>query len=361
MRYRQHYGLVIATMALLISSGLASCNRPAPEAEAPALDATATPQSSPTAPPSQDTQPLEVTRALLAAELQLSKPWKIAYVLKTTNPQSPYTLRVKDGAIAAGEQLGVDVQIFTTGKEGPVPEFVEDQIKEILKVIDQGDFDGMVIAPAESVRVAPVIERAIAAGIPTIAMDTPVNTDRILSYVKFDNFAVGKAIGEWVVEQLGGSGKVVILNGPLEQQNAVDRRDGFLDGLKSGNIEVLAMESASWELAAAQEITRRWLAEFSEIDALISANDRMAIGAIEEIAAANRQGILVTGLDAVEAGLQAIQQGQLALTVDQRPETQALLAVKMLVLHLEGQQTFPAITPVPDIPLVTAENVEDYL
>lgn len=103
------------------------------------------------------------------------------------------------------------------------------------------------------------------------------------------------------------------------------------------------------------------MAEFPELDALIAANDRMAIGAIAEIEAANRQGILVTGLDAVAEGLQAIQQGQLALTVDQRPETQALLAVKMLVLHLERQQTFPAIAPVPDIPLITAENVEDYL
>ena len=56
------------------------------------------------------------------------------------------------------------------------------------------DIDGIKIAPADSIRLVPVAEKATRAGIPVIAMNTPLNTQQKLTFVGFDNFAGGKLI-----------------------------------------------------------------------------------------------------------------------------------------------------------------------
>jgi ribose transport system substrate-binding protein len=192
-------------------------------------------------------------------------------------------------------------------------------------------------------------------------MDTAVNSDQLLTFVVFDNFTAGRVIGEWVVEQLGGAGKVLILEGPPDQQNALDRRNGFLAGLRSGDIDVLDTQSADWEIEPAQEITTAWLQQYSDIDAILAANDDMALGAAEAVGEAHRQGIVITGFDATDVGLAAIKAGHIAATVDQSPDQQARLAIQLLIRHLETGETFPPIIFMPDIPLVTQENVGDYV
>ena len=81
----------------------------------------------------------------------------------------------------------------------------------------------------------------------------------------------------------------------------------------------------------------------------------------EAVIEAHRQGIMITGFDATDVGLAAIDAGQVAATIDQAPGKQARLAIQLLLRHLEKGETFPSIIFMPEIPLVTQENVGDYL
>jgi ribose transport system substrate-binding protein len=168
-------------------------------------------------------------------------------------------------------------------------------------------------------------------------------------------------MGEWVVEQLGGSGNVVILEGPLGQQNAEDRRNGFLEGLESGDIEVLDMQTAQWQRSEALRVTEDWLQRFPEIDAIIASNDEMGLGASEAVAASGREGIIITGFDANNDALIAIQEGRMHATIDQVPDKQARQAVQLMVQHLENGTTFPPRIPWQDITMVTQENIDEFL
>ncbi len=307
------------------------------------------------------------TSSIDLTPVKATRPWRIAFVpkfkfLQETGKLSSYWQPAWEGARQAGQDLSVKVELVTARVPGSSDaEYVEPQIRLVADMIKRGDVDGLVIAPFDSIRLAPVVDKAVAAGIPTIAMDTPVNTDRLLTFVVFDNVKAGQVLGEWVVKQLGRPGKVLILDGPPDQQNAVDRRNGFLAGLKTGNIDVLDARSADWEIEPAKKITAAWLAEYATVDAILAANDNMALGAAQAVAEARRPGIIITGFDATDAGLTAVQAGQMSATIDQAPAKQARLAVQLLVRHLEKGEKFPPAIFLSDIPLVTKVNVEDYM
>ena len=310
---------------------------------------------------------LEPTPVDLEIERQATQPWRIALVVKDEDLSSmenisDYWLSAWRGAEQAGRDFGVEVELLMLPEPcAPQPDCVEPQIRLIAGLIERGETDGLVIAPFDSNRLVPVVEKAIDAGIPTVAMDNAVNSDKLLTFVMFDNFAAGRVIGEWVVEQLGGTGTALVLEGPPDQQNALDRRDGFLAGLRSGDIDVLDTQRSDWSVELAGEAARAWLDEFSDIDVILAPSDREAIAVAEAVAEANRQGILITGFNATDVGLKAIADGQIAATVDQSPDQQARLAIQLLIRHLETGETFPSIIFMPDVPLVTRENVENYV
>lgn len=349
---------VCLLLSLFLVMGCQSTPVPLPEADEP----------TPISERSEESAPLEeIPEMDLSQEIKASKPWRIAFVVKDRDygnqgELQTYWLRAWEGAEQAGANFGVEVKLGAVSQPcATYAECVEPQIQLIAQLIEEGETDGMVVAPMDSNRLAAVVDKAIESGIPTVVMDTPLNSEQLLTFVVFNNFKAGQVMGEWVVETLAGSGNALILEGPEYQQNAIDRRNGFLAGLQSGEINVLDTQPANWEVEPAKEITEKWLQEFSQIDVILAANDDMALGAAAAINEANRQNIIVTGFDAVEVALQAVAKVELAATIDQLPSEQARLAIQLLLRHLEQDETFPSIVLIPEISLISKENVEDFL
>ncbi|MEA5418726.1 sugar ABC transporter substrate-binding protein [Spirulina sp. CCNP1310] len=295
-------------------------------------------------------------------EIKASQPRRVVFALKDTyDPETGehgdlYQAQVWAGAVAAGEDFGVTVELLPN----QCHTCAEDQIRAIANRIEAGDVDGLVVMVTDSVRLANVIERAIAQGIPVIAMDTPVNSDQLVSFIVFDNVAGGKLMGEWVVEQLGGKGNVLLLNGALAQQNALDRQQGFLMGLNTGNIDILETQTGEWSEEKAEEITTDWLARFPDVDAIVAANYAMAQGASNAaVKAGRREEILITGFDAMPPVMEALKAGAIDATINQMPDFQARLSLQLLLRHLENGEDFPDRIFLPRIHLIDRTNVED--
>lgn len=282
-------------------------------------------------------------------------PWRLAFLMKNFAWASPYWRRTHEGAESARQGLGVYLRVLGVEQYG-----IEAQIRSLDNLIREGRIDGVIIAPVDTNRLSPVVEKAVAAGIPVIVYDTPLNAEGVLTFVGFDNFKAGRLLGRWVVEQLGGRGNVLILEGPQGNQNALDRRNGMLAGLREGDINVLGLRSGHWQRQEAQRITAGWLERFSDIDAILAADDVMALGAADAIDSAARQGIIVTGFDANADALLAIRYGRMHATVDQLPKQQARHAVELMVRHLESGTEFPPTQLWSDIRLITAENVIEF-
>ncbi|NJO20622.1 MAG: sugar ABC transporter substrate-binding protein, partial [Spirulinaceae cyanobacterium RM2_2_10] len=166
--------------------------------------------------------------AIATPELTATQPWKIIFAVK--DRLDPATGRIVDpnwerawqGAQVAAADFGIEVVLLPNDCQT----CVEEQIRAIGALIAQGEADGLAIGAVDSLALVPVVEKAIAAGIPVVAIDTPLNSDRLVTTVGFDNFTAGQVMGEWVAGQLPADSSVAILNGPPDHQNAVERREG---------------------------------------------------------------------------------------------------------------------------------------
>lgn len=282
-----------------------------------------------------DMQVSEVLPELIPAR----QAWPLVYVLKTRSV--PYWQRMESAALQWSQTLGVNLTVV--GSEHPqTAQFVEDQILLVNQQLEAGTLKGLLLGPADSLQLVPIVEKAAAQGIPVITLDTPVNTDAPLCFVGFDNRAAGQAIGAWVVEQLGGKGRVLILEGSQHHDNAIERSQGLLTGLRTGKeMIVLDRQPGDWDYQQAQKLTETWLRQYSQVDAIVAANDDMALGAIAALKAANRRDVLVTGFDGSEAALESIATGEMAATIDQVPEAQVHLALQLMITYLEKPQPLP--------------------
>lgn len=313
-----------------------------------------------------DTQTETQANIDLETERIATKPWKITFVTKAPNYEElseyDYWSVTWRGMEKAAKDFGVNVELaYITDPCANELDCIEAQIKLISEYLNSKNTDAMIIAPMDANRLVPVTETLIEKGVPVIALDSAINTNKVLSLVSFNNFQAGKVMGEWLVKKLEDNSNVLILEGVTSQRSAIDRRNGFLAGLEQGNINVLASQSALWDKDMAEKITTEWLQQFSDIDAIMCANDTMALGALSALQKAGRSDILITGYDAIQDVIEAIAKGDIAATIDQSPDIQARIALQMMIRHLETKESLPPIIYMPEIKVVSEENVQTSL
>lgn len=118
-------------------------------------------------------------------------------------------------------------------------------------------------------------------------------------------------------DSIGGKGEVTELQGQLGDDSAANRHKAFQAALKKyPNIKCVDTQVASWDQAKAMSVTETWLVSHPNVAAIYSANDTMALGAIEALKAKGKNGkIKVCGCDGTKAALTAISSGDLLCTI----------------------------------------------
>ena len=166
-----------------------------------------------------------------AATISSAHAADILIGLITKTDANPFFVKMRDGADAKGKELGVKVQNFAGKFDGDN----DTQVAAIENLISAGA-KGILITPSDTKAIVPVVQKARAAGILVIAVDTPLDPiDAADATFATDNFKAGVLIGEWAAKTLG-AGKVktahVAFLDALENQPTVDvaRDQGFMKG-----------------------------------------------------------------------------------------------------------------------------------
>ncbi len=204
---------------------------------------------------------------------------------------------------------GVHVDIRTANDDS------RRQVEDIRSFIEEG-VDLLVVAPNEADPITPVVEEAYNHGIPVIVVDRKISSDKYTAYIGADNYEIGKAVGEYIVNMLKGHGSVVEITGLKSSTPAEERHQGFIDVLSSyPGIKLLASEDGAWQRERAHQCMDALLTRFPQFDVLYAHNDRMAAGAYEAAAAMNRtDGMRFIGIDALPGagnGVESILGGEL--------------------------------------------------
>src|SRR5688572_22019715 len=255
----------------------------------------------------------------------------------------------------AASQPGVEL-IAVDSKED-----VATQLGQVENFVAQ-KVDVIVLIPANTDAADPMTKAAQDAGIPLVYVNRiPANLPEGVAYVGSDSIQAGIMQAEWLAEQLGGKGNVVIMNGNLAQEAAQKRTEGEKQVFATfPDIQIIKEDTANWSRSEGLALMENWLASGDQIDAVASNNDEMAIGAIQAIEAAGKLGeILVGGVDASPDALQEMDKGRLDVTVFQNAKGQGEGAIKVAIALARGEQV-EQITWIP-FELVTPENYKQYM
>ncbi len=298
--------------------------------------------------PDPRTEPAASAPPSALPPIDVTRPWRIGFVAKTGDPRSAYWQLATEGARRAASEAGIELIVRPPQSETDV----DGQQTIVAELVDD-DIDAIVLAPTSSQLLAAVVEDAADAGVAIVVLDTPLNSPAVRTFVGVDNLGAAERSGAWVARRIGDGASVALLLGSPGQQNAIERRDGVLLGLRDADISVIGVETAHWDRATAYRISLEWLQRFDELDAIVASNDEMALGALRAADELSRDDLVVTGYDASPAAREAIADGALAATVDQAPGEQGSLAVRAAIGILEGQPV-PAVLRL-EAPLVTQE------
>lgn len=189
------------------------------------------------------------------------------------------------------------------------------QIRQIRELINR-KVDVLIISPNESDSLTPIAVEAYRAGIPTIIADRKINSDEYTSYVGGDSYEIGKMAGQHASSLLPDSATILEIWGTKTTSPAIERHQGFIDGLdKSKGFNIISIEG-KWRREIARDETEK-LPSYENIDLVYAHNDVMAIGAREAIIKRDSSlipKIKIMGVDGAfgkDAGLEAVADGRI--------------------------------------------------
>jgi ribose transport system substrate-binding protein len=255
---------------------------------------------------------------------------KLGLSVSTLN--NPFFVTLKEGAEAEAEKQGIEITAVDAQND-PAK-----QISDIEDLIQQG-VNALIINPTDSAAVVSAIESANNAGIPVITVDRSAEGGEVVAHIASDNVAGGKMAGEFILETLGSKGKIVELEGIPGSSAARERGEGFhsaVDGVEG--VEVVAKQAADFDRAKGLTVMENILQGNKDVQAVFAHNDEMALGALEALAAAGLNDVLVVGFDATEDAVKAVEDGRMGATVAQKPDLIGQQGVQTAVSVINGEK-----------------------
>jgi ribose transport system substrate-binding protein len=262
------------------------------------------------------------------------------------------------GAQAAGEEFGVDVQALApTSNDGPA------EVKMVQDAMATAT-DGLAIMTlAPDLMVRPMAD-AIAAGIPVVAVDVPpLAGSNVTSYIGNDNMAAGEVLGAEAVRLLTAKGVTkgsVVVASPIPGVPTLDLR---AEGMKAAVEKGLTGFTVVGPVASAPDPTTNFttwtnlVAANADASAFMDAGDA-ALASLARINRDHNNKYLTGAFDLNDAGLAAIKDGTNFATVDPEHFLKGYLAVRALILKAEGKEDLFTGWWVSPVSLVTKDTVD---
>ena len=228
-----------------------------------------------------------------------------------TDPANPYWFTEGEVAKATAEELGYEANVSAhKGDTNVESNLVDAAITNGAKAL--------ILDPANAYGSVGVVKKATEAGIPVFLVNAEINESGIAIAQLVSNNAQGAALGAvaWQ-EMVGEEANYVEFFGNPADNNAATRSNGYNTVLSQyPGLTKVAEEVANWDRTQGYNKMQSIIQAHSDIDAVISGNDEMALGAIAALKEAGKlEGVIVGGFDGSPDAVDAVKAGELAYTV----------------------------------------------
>ena len=235
------------------------------------------------------------------------------------------------------------------------PDDVDQQIALVSRAIAEG-IDAVVMSPVHETRMDDAIRSIEAAGIPLFHFVTRGVAGHPLCFARSDDRALAADIARYLFDALGGRGEIVILEGTPASPTSHARMRGFGDALAdTPGIRLRAVLPGMYQRHVARDVFAAAAGAVAGVDAVLCANDAMALGVLDVLGSAGGRGKpLIVGINAVPEAVAEITAGRMLATASFDAMAMCALATEAALRHLHGEAV-PADTVLP-VDVVDASN-----
>ena len=289
------------------------------------------------------------------------------YVFVAANLQVPYWQAAGAGFTKAAGLFKVRADFVGPNSYDPKAE------RDALDQAIQQKATGILLGVTDPVLLRDSIDKAIAAGIPVITMDSDAPASKRLFFIGTNNYAAGVSGGMRLAQELKGKGNVVVFTMP-DQHNMQDRLRGYRDALEHTGIKITRVVDIQGDPRIAFDTTTQILGkEKDQVDAfacLEAQSGKEVAGVLNSYKITNK---VVMAMDTDPETLDGIRKGGIAATIAQKPYTMAFVGMQMLdnLYHqkpasLEADWSKDSFAPIPSFvdtgsALIDKNNVDSFL
>jgi ribose transport system substrate-binding protein len=245
---------------------------------------------------------------------------KVVVIVKATTSEFWQTAFM--GARAASKELGVPIEEL-----GPT---AETQVAEEVALVENSIIKkpaAIVVAPTNFEALAAPIEKATAAGIPVIVIDSGVKTDKYASYLTTNNIEGGKkaaiALAECIKQRTGkAAGKVAYLTAIAGNESQISRDKGFVDEIKKSypDLQIVDNRIGNNDIAKGLSNTLDILSRFPDLVGIFADNAQMGVGAGAALDERNLGSkVALVAYDADEAEIKLLKKDVIYAVIIQDP------------------------------------------
>ncbi len=276
--------------------------------------------------------------------------------LVTINLQALFFNQINDGAQAAADELGADLQIVDANND-PAR-----QVQAIETFITQ-QVDAIIVVAIDVEGIKPALSSASDAGIPSVAIDAEVEVPPASAFIGVDNLGAGTEIGEYTATYISENfpdgaqvGVVGALNSFIQNQ----RRDGFTEVLAgTEGVEVLPAVDGQNVQETALTAAENLVTANPGIDIIYATGEPALIGVVAAVEAQGlTDSVKVIGWDLTTQSIRGIDEGFVQAVVQQDPYQEGYEAVRATIALANGESIEEQIL-IP-ITIVTQDNVDEF-
>jgi ribose transport system substrate-binding protein len=273
--------------------------------------------------------------------------------MKGPGAGNPFWAAVEAGAQEKAKELGVDLVVLAPPEESDVQSQISQVEDQLAKNID-----ALAIAPTDPNALAPIVDKAKAAGVGVVFIDTKGINDGV-TFIGPNNEAGAALAADFICKSIEKGSDVAILQGIITQSTGQARADGSKKGLTDCGMNVVAEQPADWDTAKAQTAMENIITGNPNLKAVFASNDNMALGAVQALKAASiLDKVMVVGFDANPNAAESILAGEMTATIAQNPMNMGRFGVEN-ALKVKKGETIDAVIDTGTV-LVTKENAADF-
>jgi len=289
------------------------------------------------------------------AKAIMATRYKIQVETKDIAANNPFWAAVWKGAEETAKRWKVvDLTLNAPTSEADV----DVQISQVEDAVTKG-VQALVVAPTDASALNPTFDKAKAAKVPVLIIDSDTTWPDKLTFIGTDNKAGGKLAGQFICSKLSKGDKVAIITGHMTAQSIADRVNGSKEAFAACGVQIVAELNGQHTREGGQSVMEDIITANPDLKAVFCANDNMALGAVEALKAAGKLAdVIVVGFDANPDAAASILAGEMTASIAQSPSNMGGFGVTWALLALQGN-------PVPKridtgTLLVTKDNAAKY-